>query len=102
MLRGRSFDESGGDLLSRGVSPQVPSALAVFTSVFGMGTGGATALLSPECGTALAVSLLSQRRKREAESLMAWRLTQTRYNSISKEHDSIPARKSKIGNLPVL
>ena len=35
-----------------------------------MGTGGATALLSPECGTALAVSLLSQRRKREAESLM--------------------------------
>ena len=34
-----------------------------------MGTGGATALLSPECGTALAVSLLSQRRKREAESL---------------------------------
>jgi hypothetical protein len=52
-----------------------------------MGTGGATALLSPECGTALAVSLLSQQRKREAESLMAWRLTQTRYNSISKEHD---------------
>ena len=35
-----------------------------------MGTGGATALLSPECGTALAVSLLSQRRKREAESLV--------------------------------
>jgi hypothetical protein len=34
-----------------------------------MGTGGATALLSPECGTALAVSLLPQRRKREAESL---------------------------------
>ena len=29
----------GGDLLSRGVSPQVPSALAVFTAVFGMGTG---------------------------------------------------------------
>ena len=29
----------GGDLLSRRVSPQVPSALAVFTSVFGMGTG---------------------------------------------------------------
>jgi hypothetical protein len=29
----------GGDLLSQGVSPQVPSALAVFTAVFGMGTG---------------------------------------------------------------
>ena len=48
----------------------LPSGLQRFTAVFGMGTGGATALLSPECGTALAVSLLSQRRKREAESLM--------------------------------
>ena len=47
----------------------LPSGLQRFTAVFGMGTGGATALLSPECGTALAVSLLSQRRKREAESL---------------------------------
>ena len=47
----------------------LPSALQRFTSVFGMGTGGATALGSPECGTALAVSLLSQRRTREAESL---------------------------------
>jgi hypothetical protein len=46
--RGRSFDESGGDLLSRGVSPQVPSALAVFTSVFGMGTGVSPPLLPPE------------------------------------------------------
>ena len=34
-----------------------------------MGTGGATALGSPECGIAPAVSLRSQRRKREAESL---------------------------------
>jgi hypothetical protein len=31
--------KSGDDLLSQGVSPQVPSALAVFTAVFGMGTG---------------------------------------------------------------
>ena len=30
----------------------LPSGLQRFTSVFGMGTGGATALLSPECGTA--------------------------------------------------
>ena len=30
---------SGDDLLSQGVSPQVPSALAGLTSVFGMGTG---------------------------------------------------------------
>ena len=33
----------------------LPSGLQRFTSVFGMGTGGATALLSPECGTARAV-----------------------------------------------
>ena len=33
----------------------LPSGLQRFTSVFGMGTGGATTLLSPECGTALAV-----------------------------------------------
>ena len=31
--------KSGGDLLSQGAPPQVPSARAVFTSVFGMGTG---------------------------------------------------------------
>ena len=31
---------SGGDLLSRAVSSQVPSALKGLTSVFGMGTGG--------------------------------------------------------------
>jgi hypothetical protein len=48
VLRGRSFHKSGGDLLSRGVSPQVPSALAVFTSVFGMGTGVSPPLLPPE------------------------------------------------------
>ena len=31
--------DSGGDLLSQGVFPQVPSALAGLTSVFGMETG---------------------------------------------------------------
>ena len=31
--------KSGDDLLSQGGYPQVPSALAVFTAVFGMGTG---------------------------------------------------------------
>lgn len=45
---GRSSSEnSGGDLLSQGVSPQVPSALAVLTAVFGMGTGVAPRLWSP-------------------------------------------------------
>jgi hypothetical protein len=43
-----SCEKSGGDLLSQGVSPQVPSALAVFTSVFGMGTGVSPPQLPPE------------------------------------------------------
>ena len=34
-----SNEKSGGVLLSRGVSSQVPSALVGLTSVFGMGTG---------------------------------------------------------------
>ena len=37
--RGAFFKKSGGDLLSQGDSPQVPSALVGLTSVFGMGTG---------------------------------------------------------------
>ena len=41
---------SGGDLLSQGVSPQVPSALAGLTSVFGMGTGVTPPLWPPETG----------------------------------------------------
>ena len=38
----------GGDLLSQGVYPQVPSALAVLTAVFGMGTGVSPPLWPPE------------------------------------------------------
>ena len=41
-------EDSGGDLLSQGAPPQVPSARAVFTSVFGMGTGVSPPLLPPE------------------------------------------------------
>jgi hypothetical protein len=40
--------KSGGDLLSQGASPQVPSALAGLTSVFGMGTGVTPPLWPPE------------------------------------------------------
>ena len=40
--------KSGDDLLSQGVYPQVPSALAVFTAVFGMGTGVSPPLWPPE------------------------------------------------------
>jgi hypothetical protein len=39
---------SGSDLLSQGIAPQVPSALAGFTSVFGMGTGGSPPLSPPD------------------------------------------------------
>ena len=42
--------ESGGDLLSRAVTSQVPSARGGLTSVFGMGTGGSLQPLSPEIG----------------------------------------------------
>ena len=42
------IENPGGDLLSQGVSPQVPSARAVFTAVFGMGTGVSPPLLPPE------------------------------------------------------
>ena len=42
------FEKSGGVLLSQGVYPQVPSALAVLTSVFGMGTGVTLPLKPPK------------------------------------------------------
>ena len=43
-----SQDYSGGDLLSQGATPQVPSAWAGLTSVFGMGTGVTPPLWPPE------------------------------------------------------
>ena len=48
MRRTHILLESGGDLLSRAVSSQVPSALKGLTSVFGMGTGGTPSPLPPE------------------------------------------------------
>jgi hypothetical protein len=39
-MRGPDFKkETGGDLLSQGVAPQVPSALKGLTALFGMGRG---------------------------------------------------------------
>jgi hypothetical protein len=49
--------KSGGDLLSQGDYPQVPSALAGLTSVFGMGTGVAPPLWPPETGVFVEVLL---------------------------------------------
>ena len=47
-LRRRFLENLGGDLLSHTVSSAVPSAQRRFTSVFGMGTGGSTALWPPK------------------------------------------------------
>ena len=46
--KGPHSKKSGGDLLSQGVSPQVPSALVGLTSVFGMGTGVTPPLWPPK------------------------------------------------------
>ena len=43
----RALQETGGDLLSQGVTPQVPSAQTGLTSVFGMGTGVSPSLSPP-------------------------------------------------------
>ena len=48
LLSGSFYLESGGDLLSRTVTSQVPSALKGLTSVFGMGTGVTPSSLPPE------------------------------------------------------
>ncbi len=45
---GFSSEKSGGNLLSQGVYPQVPSARSGLTSVFGMGTGVTPTLWPPE------------------------------------------------------
>ena len=45
---GAAQEDSGDVLLSQGDTPQVPSALAGLTSVFGMGTGVTPPLWSPE------------------------------------------------------
>ena len=48
-MAGASSSRNPGDvLLSQGASPQVPSALAGLTAVFGMGTGVAPPPWSPE------------------------------------------------------
>ena len=45
---GPVLSKSGGDLLSQGTTPQVPSAQVGLTSVFGMGTGVSPPLWPPE------------------------------------------------------
>ena len=67
MSRGCSSDEFGGDLLSQGVYPQVPSALAVLTSVFGMGTGVTLPLWPPKSVVKVSRSDLKDSRASTSE-----------------------------------
>src|SRR5437588_12720250 len=71
----------------------LPSGLQRFTAVFGMGTGGTTALLSPECGAALAFAAVAATQARgRISGDYDWRVLQTRHSShvtISKNCDSL-------------
>ena len=77
----------------------LPSGLQRFTSVFGMGTGGATTLLSPECGTALAPRCC---RSGASAKPSLWRLRtiqsialpKFRKNTIFNRHSQVANRKS--------
>ena len=70
--------ESGGDLFSRAVSSQVPSALKGLTSVFGMGTGGTPSPLPPEI-----VALLGLRTFRLVSCFQAFALPLLFLRSVS-------------------
>ena len=78
----------------------LPSGLQRFTAVFGMGTGGATALLSPECGTARAFRCY----RSDAAGIGLWglgRLSQSplpkfRKNMIFNPHSAIENSQSAL------
>src|SRR5439155_16366132 len=77
----------------------LPSGLQRFTSVFEMGTGGATALLSPECGTALAVRCGPSDARAKPGLWVLRKVEVNRPSLISEEHDvqlSLANRKFKI------
>ena len=57
----------GDVLLSQGVSPQVPSALAGLTAVFGMGTGVAPPPWSPEIVLRAAAAIGLRRAERPVD-----------------------------------
>ena len=63
----------GGDLLSRAVTSQVPSALKGLTAVFGMGTGGTPSPLPPKncegAGASCATSIQEGFRPRATQGL---------------------------------
>ena len=53
-------EKSGDVLISPRVTPQVSSALRSLTTVFGMGTGGSSSLLSPQVAESAACTLYPQ------------------------------------------
>ena len=52
--------KSGDVLISQRVTPQVSSALRSLTTVFGMGTGGSSSLLSPQVAESAAFTVPSK------------------------------------------
>ena len=67
--------ESGGDLLSRAVTSQVPSALKGLTSVFGKRTGGTPSPLPPEKDRARALRHTLTTAQRDEILSLAFLLT---------------------------
>ena len=63
----QSMRNPGGDLLSQGASPQVPSARAGLTAVFGMGTGVSPPLWPPETVRSASPTASSPRRRTERD-----------------------------------
>src|SRR5206468_6154997 len=79
----------------------LPSGLQRFTSVFGMGTGGATALLSPEVRAGLALEphwrlccVRSDKRRRESLETRAIEVNRPYLNRISKELSTLSSQPS--------
>ena len=81
--RASSSKEPGGDLLSQGVSPQVPSARAVLTAVFGMGTGVSPPPWPPE--------IICRARRRALREL------HSEHERITKECDQALGRLVPVG-----
>src|SRR5439155_2848990 len=71
----------------------LPSGLQRFTAVFGMGTGGATALLSPESDAGLAAgSFPGEQAEKVSWGAVSWAEdggTHNHHSPLSKDHTSV-------------
>src|SRR3954451_22739587 len=88
--------KSGGDLLSQGVYPQVPSALAGLTSVFGMGTGVTLPLWPPE------TCCQSWVRTRAGEPVDASSLEDSRASTSNVQPSPRPISTGRLNTSPCL